>query len=75
MAVSELLFLVIVLLFAVIPFALLVYALIDLVKRPAHQWEAAQQSQVVWVLIVLLIGCIGPVIYLMVAKPKLDAVG
>lgn len=75
MAVGELIVVLFLLLFAVIPFALLVYALIDLVRRPAHQWEAAEQSQVVWVLVVLLIGCIGPVIYLLVAKPKLDAVG
>jgi hypothetical protein len=52
---------------------LLVLALIDLVKRPAGVWEESGQSQLVWALVVIFVGFIGPVLYLLVARPALDA--
>lgn len=52
---------------------LLVLALIDLVKRPAGVWEESGQNQLVWALVVIFVGFIGPVLYLLVARPALDA--
>ena len=52
---------------------LLLMALVDLAKRPTAAWEASGQNQIVWVLIVVLVGFIGPLLYLVIARPALDA--
>jgi hypothetical protein len=51
---------------------LLIVALVDLVRRPADVWEAAGHNQLVWALIVVFVGFIGPVLYLAIARPALD---
>lgn len=53
---------------------LLVVALIDLVGRPSETWQASGHNQLVWVLIVVFVGFIGPLLYLLIARPALDAV-
>lgn len=52
---------------------LLIVALVDLVKRPADVWEESGHNQLVWALIVVFVGFIGPVLYLAVARPALEA--
>ncbi|MGB5380822.1 MAG: PLD nuclease N-terminal domain-containing protein [Acidimicrobiia bacterium] len=52
---------------------LLVMALVDLVRRPAGQFEASGHNQLVWALIVIFVGFIGPLLYLLIARPALDA--
>ena len=52
---------------------LLVFAFIDLVKRPADVWKESGHSQLVWALVVIFVGFIGPVLYLLVARPALEA--
>ncbi|MBT8201909.1 MAG: hypothetical protein HKN74_00195 [Acidimicrobiia bacterium] len=52
---------------------LLVMALVDLVKRPADVWKASGHSQIVWALVVIFIGFIGPLLYMVMARPALDA--
>ena len=59
--------------FMLFPFALMVVALIDAVRRDRTVWDAAGQNQIVWILLILLIGCIGPILYLTLARPKLVA--
>ena len=51
---------------------LLVMALVDLVSRPAEQWAASGHNQLVWALIVIFVGFIGPLLYLLIARPALD---
>ncbi len=51
---------------------LLVMALVDLVKRPAEAWAQSGQNQLVWALIVILVGFIGPLLYLLIARPALE---
>lgn len=53
---------------------LLILALVDLSRRPASAWEASGQNQLVWALVVIFVGFIGPVLYLLIARPALDAV-
>lgn len=61
-------------LFAVLgTLVLLVVALLDLVRRPAAAWEASGHNQLVWALVVIFVGFVGPLLYLMVARPALDA--
>ena len=52
---------------------LLVMALADLVKRPAYVWDAAGHNQLVWALVVIFVGFIGPILYLLIARPALEA--
>lgn len=51
-----------------------VLALVDLLRRPAWQWAAAGQNQVVWVLVVLLGHVIGAIVYWLAARPALRQV-
>ena len=51
---------------------LLVMALVDLVKRPTQQWAAAGHNQLVWALVVVFVGFLGPLLYLLIARPTLE---
>ena len=53
--------------------ALLALALVDLVKRPTAVWKESGHNQLVWALVVIFVGFIGPVLYLVVARPALEA--
>lgn len=52
--------------------ALFVVALVDLARRPADQWAASGQNQLVWALIVVFVGFFGPLLYLVIARPALN---
>ena len=52
---------------------LLVMALVDLVRRPADTWALSGHNQLVWALIVILVGFVGPLLYLLIARPALEA--
>jgi peptidoglycan/LPS O-acetylase OafA/YrhL len=56
----------------VVPLVLLVWALVDLVRRPEVEWTMAGQDRMVWVLIVVLVGLIGPILYLLVGRTRLN---
>lgn len=49
-----------------------VWALADSLRRPTAQWAAAGQSQVVWVLVIVVANLIGSVLYLAIARPALN---
>ena len=61
-----------VLLVALAGLVLLVMALVDLAGRPAEVWARSGQNQLVWALIVLLVGFVGPLLYLLIARPALE---
>lgn len=61
------------LLFAVVPLVLMIVALVDLLKRPQSEWQAAGQNQLLWGGIVVFVGVVGPILYLVMARPKLEA--
>lgn len=52
---------------------LLVLALADLTRRPAQVWDEAGHNQLVWALVVIFVGLIGPALYLIIARPGLEA--
>lgn len=60
--------------FLVVPFALFVVALIDLLTFDNSTWEAAGQNKVLWLLIVIFVALVGPILYLTMTKPKLRAI-
>ena len=46
----------------------------DLVQRPKADWDATGQDRLVWALIIVLVGLIGPILYLTVGRKKADPV-
>jgi heme/copper-type cytochrome/quinol oxidase subunit 2 len=58
-------------LFVLVPLGLLVWALVDLATRSEAEWRWSGQDRLGWVLIIVLVGLIGPFLYLVVARPKL----
>ena len=57
-----------------VPFGLLVFALFDSSKYADATWETAGQNRMFWTVGILLVGCIGPLVYLTIARPKLREV-
>ncbi len=51
-----------------------IVALVDALRRPASEWEAAQQNQLVWVVVIVITNIIGAIIYWAVARPQLASV-
>lgn len=72
LGVGELIVLAGALILLALPIVLMVLALVDLARRPDWQWPAAHQNRVAWVLVILIITCIGPTVYLLVARPQLE---
>lgn len=62
-----------ILLFSLVGLGLLIVALVDLVKRPADVWNRSGHNQIVWALIVVFVGFIGPMLYLLIARPALES--
>jgi Protein of unknown function (DUF2510) len=58
------------------PLAMLVVALVDIVKRPDWQWRLSGQEKVLWLLLVILVNvlAIPSLIYWFRIRPKLMAV-
>ncbi|QLQ10796.1 MAG: hypothetical protein HZY75_11020 [Nocardioidaceae bacterium] len=60
----------------VIGAAIFVYwliVLIEALKIPASEWERTGQSQLIYVLAMFLLGIIGTLLYVLIARPKLKA--
>lgn len=56
-------------------FALWVSVLVQALRIPDSQWEAADQSKVVYVLLMVLLGVLGTLLYWIVARPALRRSG
>lgn len=54
-------------------FGLLIVALVDMLRRPGESWTKSGHNQLVWALVVIFVGLLGPVLYLVIARPALDA--
>lgn len=50
-------------------------ALIEALKTPSSQWQAAGQSQILYVVLMVLLGVIGTILYVAVARPALRNAG
>lgn len=51
---------------------LMVATLVDMLRRPAGEWDEAGQNQLLWVLLVVFLTVIGVVLYVAVARPRLE---
>jgi hypothetical protein len=64
----------VVLLFGVVSVALFVWwlqVLIQALRVPDHDWTAAGQSKILWVLVMVLLGILGTILYVLIARPAL----
>lgn len=52
---------------------LFIWALIDCLRWPDQAWDAVGQQKIVWILVVVLVGCLGPLLYFFIPRPKLKA--
>lgn len=62
---------------AVIPWILVAVTLFDAVRHTAGEWDRSDQDQLLWTIVILsggFIPVVGPVAYLLVARPRLRAV-
>ncbi|HUG08143.1 MAG TPA: PLDc N-terminal domain-containing protein [Acidimicrobiia bacterium] len=50
-----------------------VWALVDALRAGETVWQASDQSQTVWMLVILLAPVLGPILYLTLARPRLRA--
>ena len=50
-----------------------IWALVDVLRTPQDVWAAAGQNQMLWGIVVLFLSLIGPVLYLIIARPQLLA--
>ena len=50
-----------------------IWALIDVLRTPQDVWAMAGQNQLLWGIVVLFLSLIGPVLYLIIARPQLLA--
>lgn len=54
-----------------VPLALLVFALFDSSKYAEATWDAAGHTRMIWMAVILLFGCVGPILYFAMIRPKL----
>ncbi len=45
--------------------------LIEALKTPSSQWSAAGQNQILYVVMMVLLGIIGTILYIAIARPAL----
>jgi hypothetical protein len=45
--------------------------LIQALRVPDHDWEAAGQSKILWVLVMVLLGVLGTILFVLIARPAL----
>ena len=45
--------------------------LVDAAKRPDSEWRSADQSKVLWVLLIVFLGALGSILYLVIPRPTL----
>lgn len=49
--------------------------LIEALRTPSSQWSAAGQNQIVYVVLMVLLGIVGTILYIAVARPQLRSAG
>ncbi len=56
-------------------FAFHLWALIEALMTPVPVWQDSRLNQVGWVAVVLLVPIVGPLLYLLIARPRLRSLG
>lgn len=45
--------------------------LVDALRVPQHVWKAAGQNQLIYVLLMVVVGVLGTIVYVAIARPQL----
>lgn len=61
----------VVLVIALLSAVIWLWALVSAITTPGPVWERAQQNQIVWVVVIAVLGIVGALLYLLIAKPAL----
>lgn len=51
--------------------AVWVYGLVDAARRPDSEYQAVGSSKVLWIVLIVVLGVIGSLIYLLAIRPKM----
>ncbi|KRF25276.1 PLDc N-terminal domain-containing protein [Phycicoccus sp. Soil803] len=54
-----------------IGFVLWLWALVDALRRPDQQWKAAGQNKVLFVVLIVILGWLGALLYAVIPRPAL----
>lgn len=57
--------------FALPLFVFHIWALIDVLRTPTGVWEETGQNQLLWGVVVLFLSLLGPILYVILARPAL----
>jgi hypothetical protein len=49
-----------------------VWGIVDIARRPEHEWRMVGQEKTLWLLIVLMVGLPGVIAYAAIARPKFE---
>lgn len=49
-----------------------VWGLVDVIRRPDHEWKAIGQEKILWLLGILFVGLPAVIAYFVLARPKLE---
>jgi quinol-cytochrome oxidoreductase complex cytochrome b subunit len=63
----------IVVLFIFALLALPLWGIVDAAVRPDSAWRAADQNKVLWIVLMIVLGLIGTLIYFIAIRPKVSA--
>lgn len=61
----------IIVLFLLLP----LWGIIDAAVRPNSAWQAADQSKLLWVVLMIVLGFIGTLVYFIAIRPNVKAAG
>jgi hypothetical protein len=48
------------------------WGLVDVIRRPEHEWKAIGQEKLLWLMAILFAGLPGVIAYFAIARPKLE---
>lgn len=72
---TELVLILFVLAIFLVPFVIWIKFLVEAIKVPDSQWDAAGQSKILFVLLMVFLGLIGTVLYAVVARKAVLTAG
>lgn len=47
------------------------WSLVDLLRRPADQWQGTEENKRLWLALVIVLGFVGSILYLLIPGPAL----
>ncbi len=59
---------------ALLAFAFWVWTLVDCLRRPDQQWQAAGQNKILWAVLIAVLGVLGSILYVVIPRPALRRV-